>query len=227
MSRKRYAGYENEVNVNSGTTTKRPRKGEGATFNQASTKPERSNLEQRKKKVETEWRKAILQQYTEKEANFHTEIDQIKDDSHPEVQTYLKQLKQEKENKLIILHKWKENQLRSIQDSAGAEKKECSQEYEIAVGEIRDQLLGICYQEQNKVDKERFKRERKERRTYAREQKLKKTVRKDQKLFPKKQYHLRHDSIIMQIKNMSILQQNERTEDLRLINQTIKGQEQL
>jgi len=221
MSRKRY-GYE-EINV-SGTTTKRSRK-EGANFSQSSTKPERSNLEQRKKKVETEWRKAILQQYTEKEANFHSEIDQIKDDSHPEVQAYLKQLKQEKENKLSILHKWKDNQLRSIQENTGAEKKECIQEYEVAVGDIRNQLLDICYQEQHKVDKLRFKKERKERRSYGREQKLKKTARKDQKLFPNTSYNLREDSIIMQIKSMSILQQKERIEDLMLMKQSIKDQD--
>jgi len=223
MSRKRYAGYEAEINV-SNNTTKRSRK----DLNQASTKPERSTIEQRKKKVETEWRKAILQQYTEKEANFQAEIDQIKDDSHPEVQAYLKQLKQEKQHKLAILHTWKENQLRSILDSTGAEKMECVEEYQVAVGEIRDQLLGICYQEQNKVDKERFKRERRERRIYGREQKLKKIARKDQTLIPKKQYEqyeqskLPDHSIIMQIKSMSILPQNERADTLIAINQAIK-----
>jgi hypothetical protein len=112
-------------------------------------------LENRKKKVEAEWKKAMIQQFSEKEANYNQEIDQIRNGNfliliqillviiifiltyslgtHTQVQELMKQLEKEKEKKITLLFKWKDNQIRSIHDSVFAEKNECSHEYEVFI----------------------------------------------------------------------------------------------
>lgn len=52
-------------------------------------------------------------------------------ETHPEVVTMMKQLKEERDKKLRLLHQWRENQIQSIEDSAHAERKECEEAYEV------------------------------------------------------------------------------------------------
>jgi len=202
MSSTRKRGYE-DVPVNS----KRPRK--EVNVSQRDKSERASTLDQRKKKVEAEWRKSLLAQYNEREVNFNQEIEQIKDDTHPQVVAYIKQLELEKEKKLIQLRKWKENQLKSIEDTENAGKKECVDEFEKAIVDVKEQLITLCYQEERKLENEKKEQEKRNRRNFQSEmrQKQKNFLRYRQQLGVT--HDIADDSLIMQIKALSILPEDE------------------
>jgi hypothetical protein len=52
-------------------------------------------------------------------------------ETHPDVVAIIKQLREERDKKLALLHQWRENQIQSIEDAAYAERKECEEEYEV------------------------------------------------------------------------------------------------
>jgi hypothetical protein len=202
MSTTRKRGYYDDVPTNS----KRPRKEVNSTQREKSDRA--STLDQRKKKVESEWRKSLLAQYNEREVNFNQEIEQIKDDTHPQVAAYIKQLELEKEKKLAQLQMWKENQLKSIEDTEKAEKKECLDEFEKAILDVKEQLINLCYLEERRLENEKREQEKRNRRNFQREmrQKQKNFLRYRQQLGVT--HDIADDSLIMQIKSLSILPEN-------------------
>jgi flagellar biosynthesis GTPase FlhF len=142
--------YYDDPPPNPASNTKRTRKDQPGVH--LAVKSDRSNtLEQRKKKVETELRKAVSKQHAERETSVNHEIEQIKDgasilhslsrflplfsllETHPEVVAMIKQLREERDKKLTLLHEWRDNQIQSIEDAAYAERKECEEEYEVSL----------------------------------------------------------------------------------------------
>jgi len=91
-------------------------------------------------------RKSISDQFKEKEAKINAEIEEIKEELHPEVKNYIAQLTLEKETNLLTLQKWKQNQLHSIEIASDMERKECQLQFELSITEVKEQLLSLCQQ---------------------------------------------------------------------------------
>lgn len=63
----------------SNSNTKKTRRNESVPAIHLTPKSTATTLEQRKKKVETEWRKAVQKQHTERETNTNSELEQVRD----------------------------------------------------------------------------------------------------------------------------------------------------
>jgi len=170
---------------------------------------------EQKKKIEASWKKAKLKNQNDKEMNYKMEIDQIKKETHPIFLAQIEKLKREKERKFQLLEDWKEDQFRLIEESVEAGRKECIDEYEKNVKEVKDQLLTLANQDKKLVEMEMRNRVALTR----------KSVRGN--ILRNKGVVHSNDgsSIVQQIQLLSRLQEKELKEDMALIRAAIKEQQ--
>jgi len=164
-----------------------------------------------KKKIEIAWRKSK----TTKEVNFKTEIEQIKKETHPVIQVHVEKLKKVREHKFRLLEEWKENQFLMIEESLEAGRKECNDEYEKNVKEIKDQLLGLANQDRKLIEAKKSSANRKSQRVRS-------------NILRNKGFFHTNDgstSIVMQIQVLSRLSDKELREEMAAIQKAIKEHE--
>lgn len=209
----------------SNSNTKKTRRNESVPAIHLTPKSTATTLEQRKKKVETEWRKAVQKQHTERETNTNSELEQVRDETHPEVVTMMKQLKEERDKKLRLLHQWRENQIQSIEDSAHAERKECEEAYERNISGIRAQYVSLCSIEQQKVDAEKLQKRMKIKGAMLRDVRLRRLRKMARKPMANSAGYYEEGSIVLQVKGAGKLSLQEIQADMAKFRQALEALE--
>lgn len=221
-TRKRY--YEDPPPAPS-NNAKKTRRNESVPAIHLTPKSTATTLEQRKKKVETEWRKAVQKQHTERENNTNSELEQVRDETHPEVVAAMKQLREERDKKLRLLHQWRENQIHSIEDAAAAEGKECEEAYERNISGIRAHYISLCSIEQQKVDNEKLQKRMKMKGAMLRDVRLRRLRKMACKSFADTAGHYEEGSIVLQLKGAAKLSPEEIQTDLAQFKRAVQALE--